>query len=122
MKRSRKMLIVATLLVVASVIAPLFAGYCMNCWTGNCAYFDPACIPRTYFKSESACQACGPVGGYYYCTDCYFDLFWCEKLSNGRWVLCSALPYIFILREERNFRRQWPPYSCVFKDGRYQCQ
>jgi hypothetical protein len=67
--------------------------------------------------------ACGPSGGYYYCTDCYFYRYWCEKYDYvyGRWVQCSSPPYIYILVEEGNFRRLWPPYSCVWSNGRYVC-
>lgn len=124
MKRSRKMLSITTLLLVVSIAAPLFAGYCLNCWSGDCAVVDPNCSPRTFMDTLSACSSCGPIDGYYYCTKCYFYRYWCEKYVYGRWVQCSSPPYIYILVEEENFKRLWPPYSCVWNDrcGRYDCQ
>jgi len=120
MKHSCKMLIVVTLLIVVSVIAPLFAGYCMNCWTDNCSRYDPACIERTYLGKRSYCATC-TVNGNYACTDCFWDIFLCEKLVYGQWVQCSP-PYVLVLEKERNFMRKWPPYSCIYVPGvGYQC-
>lgn len=124
MKCLRKMLSIATLLLVVAIAAPLFAGYCLTCTTGNCAYYDPACSPRTLKDTVSYCVACGPSGGYYYCTDCFFEQRWCEKwrwLPLPGWVQCSSPPYIWIVIEENNGRRTWPPYSCIWIGDRYRC-
>lgn len=122
MRRSRKMLVAATLLLVVSVIAPLFAGYCLTCTSGNCAYVDPNCVRGFQLGTLSGCNPCGPdMEGYYYCTDCLFKIYMCVKFVYGEVVQCSSPPYILVLEEERDFKGI-RPYTCVEQGGRYVCK
>lgn len=119
MKQFRKMLSITTLLLlVVAIVAPLFAGYCLTCVTGYCEY---GCSPQTLKDTVSYCLACGPIGGYYYCTDCFFERRWCERQTRYGWVQCSSPPYIWIVIEENNGKRTWPPYSCIWVGNRYRC-
>lgn len=111
----RLKLAVATFLLVVSVVAPLFAGYCMNCYSGQC---EPGCSPVRTNKIVSACSACRLQNGTYACTACDFIVHQCVK--NG--YTCSRPPYIYGLDYEEDKWRTYPPFSCVWIEGvGYRC-
>lgn len=132
--RQRMLLIIATLLLSASIMMPLFAGYCLPCSSSPpCNIIDPACVERTQLKPSSACAVCNVEEDglvYYACTDCLWTRFLCEKRvvppyasssSEDKWVQCSAPPYRLILQEEHNHRRLDRPYTCVWTGEKYLC-
>mgnify|MGYP001626281574 CR=1 FL=1 len=132
--RRRMLLVIATLLLLASIVMPLFAGYCQPCFSSlPCNIIDPACVERTELSPTSSCAVCQVEEGdlvYFACTDCLFRRFLCEKRvappyassSSEEWVQCSAPPYRLIVQEENNHRRLDRPYTCVWTGERYLCQ
>lgn len=114
MKRSCKM-VVAVLLVLLSLAAPLFAGYCLSCYSGRC---ELGCSPVPTNNYWTQCQTCTLPDGTFACTACLFRIYWC---ANAQGYVCSSPPYIFVLVEEVNARRVYTPYSCVWR-GKYYCE
>ncbi|GBC99481.1 hypothetical protein HRbin17_02006 [bacterium HR17] len=115
--RRRTMLVVATVLSIVSVIAPLLAGYCMNCVSGHCESGCTA-VPTSYVVSY--CVACQLPDGSFACTACDFQIYYCVREG----YVCSSPPYIYVLIYEENKRQLYPPFSCVWVESikRYRCQ
>lgn len=114
--RRMKMLFIATLLSVVSVVAPLLAGYCMNCYSGYC---ETGCSPVYSGRWTSYCVACQLQDGTFACTACTWLIYWCMR---GQYV-CSSPPYIFVLIYQEDKWRPYPPFSCVWVEGQgYRCQ
>jgi len=112
----RLKLAVATFLLVVSVVAPLFAGYCMYCYSGQC---EPGCSPVPTIWKVSACSACQLPDGTFACTACDFIVHQCVKDEYP----CSSPPYIYVLVYEEDKWRPYPPFSCVWVEGEgYRCR
>jgi hypothetical protein len=108
-------LVTATLLVVASVAAPLFAGYCMNCYSYQC---ETGCSPVYSGYWTSYCVACQMPDGSFACTACNWLIYWCMR---GQYA-CANPPYIYVLTYAEDKWRPDPPFSCVWTDQGYRCQ
>ncbi len=78
MKR-QKYLVFAVLCMLLSVVAPLLAGYCLNC---NAVFCPSGCMPGQYVGRYYACATCKGLVRHF-CTTCDWD----------RWVCVSQPPY-----------------------------
>jgi len=107
-------LVVAILLTIVSIATPLFAGYCMNCYSGQC---ESGCSPVYSGYWSSYCVACQLSNGTYACTACTWLIYRCMR---GQYA-CSNPPYIYVLIYEENKWRPSPPFSCVWTSGGYRC-
>ncbi len=116
MRRS-KVLLAAALLLVVSIVAPLLAGYCMNCYSGYC---PPGCSLIYTGHKPSYCVACQLSDGTYACTACDWKIYLCMRGQQA----CSNPPYVWGLIYEENKRRIYPPFSCVWVESEkgYRCQ
>ncbi len=117
--RGRLMMVVATVVAVVSVVAPLLAGYCFDCPDiGQCGIEDnQQCVPRPTGNQHAICDTCRhtttnkcPVG-YYCCTACVWEIYNCRRGPNYS-IQCSSPPYISKLVDEENKRRTTGPFRC----------
>ena len=109
-------LAMVVLLAVIAFAAPLFAGYCLNCYSGWC---ESGCSPYPTNQFWTVCLSCTLPDGTFACTACLFQIYLC---LNAQGYQCSYPPYIFVLVEEVNTRRTYQPYSCVYRYGKYHCE
>jgi hypothetical protein len=92
-KQHRKMFTATVLLLVATIAAPLFAGYCLNCEDIYCqspCSFYPTNQPMKW----SDCKECIVLFVFHACTACRWERYVCCRTVTPQPKDCGT-PYCY---------------------------